>query len=414
MTKVYHADLFGSRQYKYDFLESQDIFSIDWQEVNPSSPFYLFIPQNTDLLAEYNQYWKITNIMPINVLGFQSHRDNFAIDFDKEEIDKRIKEMLNQKISDQDFAKKYDLKDNRDWKLSEARQSLRSISEWENLITDCLYRPFDMRFCCFSTITMDYPRRELINHVFNKENLCLLSSRQQATIGYRHCWVTKEIPESCAISTTSREGNQVFPLYIYPNTENEQGNLFTVRSPNFDPQFLAEITSKLGKTPSPENIFYYIYAIFHSPTYRQRYGEFLKIDFPRLPLTSDKKLFDKLAKLGEELVKLHLMESKKLHKFITKYQGEGDHLVSEVTYKPEEQRVYINKDQYFLGITPEIWGFKIGGYQVLDKWLKDRKKANRNLSFEDILHYQKIVIALTETQKSMTEIDQTISQWPII
>ncbi len=381
MTKVYHADLFGSRQYKYDLLESQDIFSIDWQEVNPSSPFYLFIPQNTDLLAEYNQYWQINKIMPVNSVGIVTGKDSETVAFSHEEA-------VN-------LCEKHDLQ--------------------KQVITPILYRIFDSRFITYDNQVVTRSRYEVMRNFLNQENLGIVCTRQQSIqVDWNLVGVTNSIIESSYISNKTAEINYLFPLYIYPNTENEQGNLFTVRSPNFDPQFLAEITSKLGKTPSPENIFYYIYAIFHSPTYRQRYGEFLKIDFPRLPLTSDKKLFDKLAKLGEELVKLHLMESKKLHKFITKYQGEGDHLVSEVTYKPEEQRVYINKDQYFLGITPEIWGFKIGGYQVLDKWLKDRKKANRNLSFEDILHYQKIVIALTETQKLMTEIDQTIPQWPII
>ncbi|MFM6776540.1 MAG: type ISP restriction/modification enzyme, partial [Dolichospermum sp.] len=163
----------------------------------------------------------------------------------------------------------------------------------------------------------------------------------------------------------------------------------------------------------PEQIFYYAYAIFHSPTYRTRYAEFLKIDFPRLPLTSNQNLFNSLAIKGEQLVNLHLMKSDTLNNFMTTYQQIGNNQVSEVTYNAELERVYINKQSYFTNIPPHIWEFKIGGYQVLDKWLKDRKNAKRELSNQDIIHYQKIVIALTQTLQIMEEIDIIIPGFPI-
>ncbi|MGV0025832.1 type ISP restriction/modification enzyme [Phormidesmis priestleyi] len=189
--------------------------------------------------------------------------------------------------------------------------------------------------------------------------------------------------------------------------------MFIERTPNFSSGFTDAIRDKLGYVPTPEAIFYYIYAIFHSPTYRQRYAEFLKIDFPRVPLTRNDRLFKDLGTKGEELVALHLMKSKKLNKLITKMSGDGDNAVTEVTYKPTEQRIYINKDRYFEDITPDVWQFKIGGYQVLDKWLKDRKKAKRTLSFDDVLHYQKVVVALKETMRIMQAIDQLIPSFPI-
>ena len=212
---------------------------------------------------------------------------------------------------------------------------------------------------------------------------------------------------------SNRGRPSVFPLYTYPNTENDQTNLFLEKTPNLSPKFLETIKEKLGKIPTPEKIFYYAYAIFHSPTYRTRYAEFLKIDFPRLPLTSNQKLFHELAIKGEELVNLHLMKSDKLNNLITTYQTIGDNQVTEVTYNSELQRVYINKQSYFTDIPPHIWEFKIGGYQVLDKWLKDRKNANRKLSVEEINHYQKIVIALTDTLRLMQEIDKIIPGFPI-
>ena len=350
--------------------------------------------------------------MPVNTLGFQTHRDHFAIDFEREHLNQRFKEFRDTRRADDEIKQNYELKDNRDWKVETARKQIRLEENWEKWLISCLYRPFDWRPCYFSTVAMDYPRTVLQQNM-TKENLSLLCSRQQATLGFHHVWCADAPANDCVISTTSREANQVFPLYIYPNTKNQQGNLFVEKSPNFSSDFITAIREKLGYIPTPEAIFYYIYAIFHSPTYRQRYAEFLKIDFPRVPLTSNDQLFKDLGAKGQALVDLHLMKSKKLNKLITKMNGDGDNAVTEVTYKPAEQRVYINKTRYFEGIAPEVWEFKIGGYQVLDKWLKDRKKAKRTLSFDDVLHYQKVVIALKETMQLMVEIDQLIPGFPI-
>ncbi|MGK7945420.1 MAG: type ISP restriction/modification enzyme, partial [Microcystaceae cyanobacterium] len=210
-----------------------------------------------------------------------------------------------------------------------------------------------------------------------------------------------------------KETNYLFPLYTYPDTENEQTNLFIEKTPNLSPKFLTAIQDKLGYQPTPEEIFYYIYAIFHSPTYRQRYAEFLKIDFPRVPLTNNDQLFKQLANKGEILVNLHLMKSPLLNTLMTEYHHQDNHQVTQVKYNSTTQQIKINKTAYFVGITETIWNFKIGGYQVLDKWLKDRKKANYILTPEDILHYQKIVVALKETIKLMTEIDEIIPSFPI-
>jgi len=412
MTKIYHAHLYGSREDKYRYLEEHDVTTVDWQELNPQSPFYLFIPQNTDLRLEYDNYWEIPKIFPVNTLGFQTHRDHFAIDFDREILRQRFQYFRDRKFSNDEIKHKYNIKDNRDWQVETARTQIRAYENWETGLINCLYRPFDWRPCYYSTVAMDYPRTVLQQNMV-KENLSLLCSRQQATIGFHHVWCSYVPAESCVLSTTSREGNQVFPLYTYPDTQNEQGNLFSEKSPNLSSDFLTAIREKLGYLPTPEAIFYYIYGILHSPTYRQRYAEFLKIDFPRIPLTSNDQLFKDLGAKGEELVNLHLMKSKKLNKLITKVGGEGDNAVTEVTYQAKEQRVYINKTRYFECIAPELWDFKIGGYQVLDKWLKDRKKANRILSFDEVLHYQKMAIALKETMQLMAEIDRLIPGFPI-
>ena len=222
--QVHHVDLWGLRDAKYAALLENDMQSMTWNTFEPQPPFYLFSPYNLDLWAEYETGWKITDAMSVNVLGFQTHRDKFAIDFDRESLHRRISAMRQQDLSDEQFRMKYLVNDNRDWKLASARANLRKMENWERDLIECAYRPFDQRPSYFSEIAMDYPRRELMNHVAHRENISLLSSRQQATEGYRHCWATDTPANDCVISTTSREANQVFPLYLYP--EQKEGELF--------------------------------------------------------------------------------------------------------------------------------------------------------------------------------------------
>jgi predicted helicase len=154
--------------------------------------------------------------------------------------------------------------------------------------------------------------------------------------------------------------------------------------------------------------------VFHSPTYRARYAEFLKIDFPRLPLTSDLRLFRALAAKGADLVALHLLESPRLEDFLTDWPVKGDNVVEKVQYTEKDSRVWINQTQYFGGVPKAVWEFHVGGYQVCHKWLKDRK--GRKLTYDDTQHYQKVVVALSETVRLMAEIDEVIGEhggWPI-
>ena len=246
--------------------------------------------------------------------------------------------------------------------------------------------------------------------------------RQQAKAGFQHILCSNKLAECCAVSLKTREITSVFPLYLYPAEGEMQfdgGN----RRPNLNPEFIGDISGKLGltfiedgkgdleQTFGPEDVFNYAYAVFHSPTYRTRYAEFLKIDFPRLPLTSDKTIFKALAEKGAELVSLHLMESPALNNLITGYPVTGSNEVEKVNYDESNQQLDINKTQYFEGVPPEVWEFHIGGYQVCQKWLKDRK--GRTLSYDDLTHYQKVVVALKETIRLMAEIDELIPSWPV-
>jgi len=433
--KVFFSELWGLRQIKYDMLKEKNIESTEWTSIDPISPFYLFVSKDTDLLREYNKGFSINEVFPINVLGFQSHRDHFALDFEREIIHIRISDLMNQLISDDELRDRYSLRDNRDWKLSVARKQLIKDISWEDSIVQCNYRPFDLRWCYFNNAAMDYPRRELIDHVTMRDNLCLNTVRQTKLLEWKHA-IVSNVPTP-AVFVEIKDGSNVFPLYLYGKENNqkhiEYEQYYPIsdrkRIPNINLKFIKIIEKKeklifvsdghgdLSSTFGPEDIFHYIYAVFHSPTYRQRYAEFLKIDFPRVPMTSRPELFRKLCLLGEELVALHLLESPYISQLITRYPVVGDNIVEKgfpkfVAYEEGAPGyVYINKAQYFEGVPKEVWDFHVGGYQVCEKWLKDRR--GRQLSFDDLMHYQKVVVALMETIRLMGEIDRAIPGWPI-
>ena len=415
MAKIFHAHLHGDRDTKYDRLMKSNIGNTKWSEISPQTPFYLLIPQDVNLLVEYEKTWRITDVMLNNVLGFQTHRDHFAVDFSHQELEERILEFRNPQLSDKEIQDKYNVCDNRDWNVKAARKSLQQDQNWQESLITCLYRSFDWRYCYFSTAAMDYPRQELIKHVAKKENLCLGVGRQGMAVNEPEWALVSVSSDPMDANIFRRGGINVFPLYLYPETEEKA--LGITRRPNLSQPFLNDITAKLGYTPTPEAIFHYIYAIFHSPTYRSRYAEFLKIDFPRVPLTRNDTLFRQLAAYGEQLVALHLMKSAKLtqtHQHPHFVEQGGNCIVDPAhpKYEINTRSVVINKrGDRFTDIPQAVWDFYVGGYPVCAKWLKDRK--GRTLSPADIDHYQQIIVALSETIKLMTAIDQAIPGFPI-
>lgn len=426
---LHYADLWGQREEKYQTLFEMDINDIDWKELTPNTPFYFFVPREEELRPEYEKGWKITEVFPVNSTGIVTARDNIVLDFDKQQLISRISEFANATLNDNEIREryfggkgegKYLPGDTRGWKLPDARKKLRRDIDLSSRIKPCLYRPFDVRPIFYTRYMVDWARLEVMRHMLAGNNIGICTNRQ-VNGEFHHILCSRSLVNDCTVSLQTKERTYLFPLYLYP--AEDQMMFEAGRRPNLNPEFIKDISGKLGMSfvPEgkgnletafgPEDIFNYAYAIFHSPTYRSRYAEFLKIDFPRLPLTTDKRLFRALAEKGAELVALHLMEAPVLNKLITSYPLTGSHKVEKVSYDEELRRVYINKDQYFEGIEPEVWNFQIGGYQVAHKWLKDRK--GRALSYDDIIHYQRVVVALTETGRVMEEIDAAVPGWPV-
>jgi predicted helicase len=341
---------------------------------------------------EYISGWSISEIMPVNSVGIVTGQDEKIIGYNRKETEELAR--------------------------------LQKVDKSE--IHRILYRPYDERFIIYDPQVVTRPRTEVMRHMMQRKNLALITVRQVAEGIFDHVMATRNIVES-RITLSNKGIGYVFPLYLYPDPA-KNGELFdngAARHVNLNAGFIADIEKRLKlkfildgkgnlkKTFGPEDVFNYIYAVFHSPTYRKRYAEFLKIDFPRVPLTSDVNLFRKLAALGGELVALHLLESPKLEKFITTYPEPGDNVIEKgyPKYDEKEQSVYINKTQRFRGIAQDVWEFRIGGYQVCEKWLKDRR--GRNLAFNDLQHYQKVIVSLCETIRIMREIDEMVPSWPI-
>ena len=404
--KIFHADLWGKREFKYRSCMGMNLNDLEWEDLCPSSPFYLFIPQGNELRTEYEDGWRVTDIFVVNVLGFQTHRDGFAIAFEKEEITKRAKEIIYETNSDSSIREKYAI--GHGLNLEKARNQLRTKINWQHNIILCSYRPFDKRWCYFGYEFMDRPRRELMDHVAWRDNLCLNLVRQTKISQWQHALISSD--PTPAVFIEIKDGSSVFPLYLYPSKkEKQRTSLFEDDSSNgkqkienFSPQFRTFIDLKYGHHYEPEEILGYIYAVLHSPTYRQKYAGFLKIDFPGIPFADDRQTFEKLSALGWRLVQAHLLKDITAQPWVEITKGSDR--VDQPTYNAPEQRLYINPNQYFAPVPADVWNFHIGGYQVIDKYLKSRK--GRELSLDEIENIINVVKVLRFTIDQMGEIDE--------
>jgi len=381
--KISHGDCWGLREAKYSWLENHDIKSTKWKKLKPTSEFYFFVPRDEKRLTRYQKYLKVTDIFPINSVGIVTSRDKFVIDANQAELKKRIRMFRDESISDGMIKQAFDLKDKANWRIKDARKKVIEEKNWERQIIPILYRPFAQRWIFYNEAVIERMRKDVMRHMLH-ENLAICIGRAGQVVGLEKLWNVAFCTEFITdLNLFYRGGNVNFPLYLYPEEDlyNNSKNRTYERKVNIHQQIFETLQKAYKKKPKPEAIFYYTYAVLYSNIYRQRYAEFLKSDFPRVPFCKDYKLFQAIARTGEKLVDLHLMKSKKLDKPIAKFEGKGDNLVKKIKYDEEKRLVYISAGQYFGPVSKDIWEYQIGGYQVMEKWLKDRK-AHR-LSLED-------------------------------
>ena len=377
------------------------------------APEFLFSKMDFELKTKYDFGFSLDKLFPLNNVGFTAARDNSLIHFEKGKVEELLTDLTSMELENIRIKHQFG-PDSRDWTLQGAINDIKAKTERNISIVD--YRPFDFRYSHLSNQTkgfFSYPRWEIMRNFYKKENIGLIATRlnRQKSTGY--FWISKSIIERHILDTAG-DSTSYFPLYIYPEFNGQQTiDQTIVRVPNLKMEFVSKISKSLEltftdekedncKSFAPLDLLDYIYAVLHSPSYREKYKEFLKIDFPRVPYATDADKFWKLVVLGKELREIHLLESPKVEEFLTGYPEEGDNIVGKPTYK--DGSVYINETQYFSNVKEVAWNFYIGGYQPAQKWLKDRK--GRELSFDDILHYQKIIVALTETDRIMKEIDE--------
>ena len=424
---VRRADIYGDRNtVKYPWLKTNTYHTTTGTSITSHKPFFLLIPEERELWDEYGKGYSIAEIMQVYSKGVVTGRDAFVIDFDKEPLLDRMLEFKELGKTDNELISKYDLNPTEWWQVDKARRDMPVATDFSKHLRTILYRPFDIRYCFYHPAIFMSPRRPVMQHVDpGMDNIILITSRMTKGESFSHVTLARGLAEAILLSSKTSNNAIIFPLYLYSGSNDLGSNMSFLlpREPNFSREFLASLKAKLGvaltdgyrgsKTDIGYNdILAYIVSILHSQSYRERYADFLTRDFPKVPLTGFLELFHELSKLGGELVSLHLLESPKLNQFITEFQGEGDNSIpKKPVYK--DGAVWINASQRFQNVPEAVWLFHIGGYQVCEKWLKDRK--GRRLSAEDIAHYQKVVVALSETIRLMQAIDETIDQhggWP--
>ena len=393
--KVFHYDLYGKREFKYGFLSDNKLNQISFRELDVISPNYSFVLRNLEKLKIYENGFSALEIFSINSIGIVTSKDEILINNSEDDLIKNVSEYY-------------------------------SINSEISLVKKISYRPFDTKFIYYDVKLIERAREKVMRHFLRGENLGLITARSNKSETCDHFFISKNVMETkCGERTTQ---SAIFPLYLYPDTNGQQSAFETAeRVPNLNMEIVNEIAKSLRlqfvtektegnvcmannsevrndfrTTFAPIDLLDYIYAVLHSPKYREKYKEFLKIDFPRVPYPNDQKTFFDLVELGSQLREIHLLESPVVTKYITQYPEDGDNVVTKPLYK--DGKVYINESQFFANVPEVAWNFYIGGYQPAQKWLKDRKGIE--LSYEDILHYQKIVVALKETDRIMGRIDE--------
>jgi hypothetical protein len=432
--RVFYADLWGRREEKLNWLLENELATTQWQEWKPQPPFFTFRPEPVQLRQIYDQWWRLTDIFPVYSVGIVTSRDSFVFAFTRDELERRIQEFLNPRLTD-DQARQRFLRPTDKLNVATVRETLRK-ENWRDCLIPCLYRPFDVRFLLYHTAVIERCRNEVMQHMLGKENIALLFVRQMTAPVFEHALVTRFPAEYKACSHD--RNTYLAPLYLYPNDRRVR-ELFESyppgkeeRRPNLNPAFVEALTERLSLpfdfnasategVVTPEDVLHYLYALLHSPTYRTRFAPFLRLDFPRLPLPPDAEAFWELAQLGADLVALHLLDDdypfaswvkakrpSPLASFPLAFPVAGSDKIERVRYDEKTQRLFINARQFFEGVPPEIWDFRVGGYRVLEKWIAERK--GRRLEFDDQRQIARLIKVIGETLRLMAAIDEA-TQW---
>ena len=422
LARVFHRDLYGKRESKYAFLNAHNLSQVKFKKLNVRAPHYFFVPKDYRMFTEYEKGFSLNNLFTVHSVGIATARDSFTIRPTPDALKNTIAAFRN--MDDESAREKYALgEDSNGWAVHLARKDLEE--NVFNYVNDSpapiCYRPFDIGYTYYTGKSNGFHSRsrgEVMRHFIDGENVGIVVQRTFASAYFDRLFITKHIASKHLIGDAA----YILPLYLYPEPIPNTLEDRVLRDPNLNMGIVNTIADNIdlrfviekqqddkqqdAKTFAPIDLLDYIYAVLHSPAYREKYIEFLKIDFPRVPYPTDKTQFRKLAKLGGQLRELHLLQSNK--PLITAYNQKGDNIVDKIkweTIDPVKQlgKVHINAQQCFDKVPATAWDFYIGGYQPAQKWLKDRKGIA--LTADDIRHWQKIIVALVETARLMKAVD---------
>ena len=420
VSKIKHADMFGLRINKYSKLGDDSLCSSHWDDVNSRKPHYLFLPQSDILRSEYEAYLSITEIMTTNGWGVATRKDHLLVDFEKNRLTVKMNKILSGSISE---AYEQGLKDGPHWKFASVRARLgRDVRD---RVRRYAYRPFDNRWVFYEPLMIERGdhRLPIARHLIGSAaNYSLLVSRTGAAAG-SPVWDVAFIADGISdLNLFRRGGAFMFPLHLVKSDEELtldcDGNI------NLANEFLVKIAKAFkldrGKSGLPvgisaEAVLFYIYAILHSQIYRTRYAEFLKIDFPRIPTPTSAKLFSDLSAIGAKLADVHLLKAVSGNSIKPTVVGEECAEIGKITW--DNSTVWFNKEKTLgvRGVPERVWKFSVGGYQVCDKWLKDRK--GRSLSAHEFETYNRIVWSINESLALSEDVDRVIDSgdgWTIL
>ncbi len=413
---VFYYDLYGKRSEKYKFLEDSSIENVKWDKIMLDNQYNIFVKKDFSNSRKYNSFISLKDVFSLYNSGIKTKKDNFAVCFTEEELKSKLSEFISNKFSKKELALKFEIKDiiikdakgnkKYEFEIDSARNKIKEEDIKKDLFKKYSYRPFDNRWIYYSNIILSRPRDIVMKHL-NKNNLALVTTRL-CKDDFSHVIVTENIGDEHLVS----DQNYFFPLYIYNENEKEinqqtlEGDTIKTKSgkqPNFKGEFIKFIETQYpNQKISPEEIFAYIYAILHSKKYRNKYKEFLKFDFPKIPFVKEYNKFKKLSKIGQRLIELSLLKAT-FKKNIARFDKSGNEMVNYIKY--DKNSIKINESQHFDGIRKEVWEFKIGSYQVLDKWLKSRK--GRKLSYKEVETFIKIINSISEMVELMNKINKT-------
>jgi len=394
---IVHDESKTTREEKYEFMRNNTWKTVEWKELNPKEPYYFFVPKDLSLEEEYSKFPKLDEIFEVYTSGIKTHNDSVTVQFSREDMEKLLDDFI--RLDTNSIRDKYNIKETAGWILKDAvlgiREDYRKLGDdiFRHVYLEA-YRPFDIRYVYYSPYQSTFilrPRREVMKHMVLGQNLALITTKLIKKGNFAHIFVSNTLIDMSLLSTTTSESAYIFPLYLY----SDDGK---TRRPNIKPEFLEELRKRYGDI-TPEDFLYYTYAVLHDPKYRKRYAEFLKFDFPRIPLY-DKETFEKYRRIGEELVRLHLMKVN----FPIEPKLIGDNLTVEKVKYDGKDCVAINRTTKLCGIPPEVWNYTIGGYRVIEKYLKGRK--GRKLSLEEFEHIYKVVEILKRTIELVRELEK--------